>query len=110
MKRMHTTMTVIPALPGYQLVAIDWEEKEVFLSASIIAWRIETIEWDEDGWTRYTSTACPISVNGEPCSNEGGTMAPDGTIVYADGHYDNLEDMRNRLFQGGAPVDSEGGS
>lgn len=102
MKR-KTEVTIIPALPGHRIVAVDFEKKEVFTDIPIIAWRIETVrpEWADTHEPEYISHAYPISAQGDAISNQTAIMHPDGSIAHSDCYYDSIEDMRSRLF----PVD-----
>lgn len=98
--KQKAQVAIIPAHPGYQLVAVDWEKKEVFLSVAILAWRVETVESErgDSPWTEYKSAVYPICASGDACTNESGTLHPDGTVSHGSCHYDNLEDMRKQLF------------
>lgn len=98
--RQKTEATIIPALPGYFLVAVYRDEKKVEVSLPVVAWRVETwrVNHKDPFNVQYSSSMYPISANGDACSNEVGVLHPNGVIVHSDGWSDSLEEMQNELF------------
>ena len=98
--RQKTEATIIPALPGYYLVAVDRDKKQVEVSLPVLAWRVETwrVNHKDPFNVQYSSHVFPISAAGDACSNEVGVLHPNGVIVHSDGWSDSLEEMQNKLF------------
>jgi hypothetical protein len=78
--------SIIPALPGYELITSSYEREEefAFWRTPIIAWRIGCV----DGYPG------PVTVgDSETCSQPQAILMPNGQVeIQADSSFDNLAD------------------
>ena len=91
--KQKTQVAVIPAIPGFRLVVVNWEEKDVSVWETVIAWRIETTTIDD----RPHSDVFPLTSEGEG-SGQYGIQQPDGQIVFIGGMYNDMDDFKARVF------------